>query len=287
MKSANISTLLIAGNLFANADAWIGRPSASITRSGVARDKHVLPNVVHGRPLVSKNHDIDLLNGPMRVRGGSSLEMSSSQLVTTIVSRIGILTSTLLYFSPLTTVRNASNEGSLGDLNPIPLAIMAVSSICWLVYGLSVRDPYVTLSNVPGSIASIWYVTAILPLLKGKQLRSTQSLVVALSALTINLWTWLSLTNKPVAEVSSALGLFASALFIVLSGSPLSTIKKVVSTKNSGSILAPLTFAQVTNTALWSLYGLAIKDKFVWGPNLTGLGFGLIQLVLKILFPSK
>lgn len=39
--------------------------------------------------------------------------------------------------------------------------------------------------------------------------------------------------------------------------------------------------------ALWSAYGLAIKDKFVYGPNLTGLGFGLIQLALKLVFPSK
>ena len=98
---------------------------------------------------------------PMSFRGGSSLEMSSaSSIVTTLVPRIGILTSTLLYFSPFTAVRQASSSDSLNDLNPVPLAIMAVSSLCWLVYGLSVRDPYVTLSNVPGCIASIWYVVA-------------------------------------------------------------------------------------------------------------------------------
>lgn len=90
-----------------------------------------------------------------------------------------------------------------------------------------------------------------------------------------------------MTEVSSALGLFASFLFILLSGSPLSTIKTVFVTKNAGSILTQLTIAQVSNTALWSLYGLAIKDKFVYYPNLTGLGFGLIQLALKLLFPSK
>jgi len=187
----------------------------------------------------------------------------------------------------MSAVRAASKDESLGDLNPIPLAIMAISSVCWLVYGLSIQDPYVTLSNVPGCIASIWYITAVLPLVKGDQLKNTQNIVVALSAITINLWTYLSLTHKSIVKVRSALGLFASALFIVLSASPLSTIKTVLSTRNSGSILTPLTFAQVTNTALWSAYGLAIKDKFVYGPNLTGLGFGLVQLVLKLSFPSK
>jgi len=127
----------------------------------------------------------------------------------------------------------------------------------------------------------------VLPLLKGAQLQTTQNIVVGLSAVTINLWTWLALTNKSLEQVSSALGLFASGLFIVLSGSPLSTIKTVFSTKNSKSILTQLTFAQIINTALWSAYGLAIKDKFVYGPNMTGLGFGLIQLALKLVFPSK
>jgi len=213
--------------------------------------------------------------------------MTTNPFITEVVPKIGILTSTLLYFSPMAAVAAASKDNTLGELNPTPLAIMAVSSLAWLIYGLSIQDPYVTLSNLPGFIASVWYVVSVLPLTKGSQLKTMQNITVALAALTINLWTFLSLANKPIAEVRKALGLFASGLFVVLAGSPLSTIKTVLSTKNSGSILAPMTFAQVTNTALWTAYGMAIKDTFVWGPNATGLGFGLIQLVLKILFPSK
>jgi len=277
MKLSSLLIIIAAAAAAAGqSHAWTGRPTSNVIAS----------NVKDGikRHQAKKVAVLD----PSSVRGGTALEMTpSSSLVTTLVPRIGILTSTLLYFSPFTAVRQASTNESLNDLNPVPLAIMAVSSLCWLVYGLSVRDPFVTLSNVPGSIASIWYVTAVLPLLKGAQLQTTQNIVVGLSALTINLWTWLALTNKSIEQVSSALGLFASALFIVLSGSPLSTIKTVLSTKNSKSILTQLTFAQITNTALWSAYGLAIKDKFVYGPNMTGLGFGLIQLALKLLFPSK
>lgn len=282
MKVATVPTAVLAVLGFATADAWTERPNLTARRNVSAYRKQAMPKVG------SLTSQYDLVNiAPGTFRGGSSLDMSSNQLVTTLVPRIGILTSTLLYFSPMAAVLSASKNKSLGELNPIPLAIMAVSSLCWLVYGLSIRDPYVTLSNVPGSIASIYYVTAVLPLVQGKQLKTTQSIILALSAITINLWTWLSLTNKTILEISSALGSFASVLFIVLSGSPLSTIKKVVTTRNSASILTQLTAAQVMNTSLWSAYGLAIKDKFVWGPNVTGLGFGLIQLILKILFPSK
>jgi solute carrier family 50 protein (sugar transporter) len=255
------------------------------------RSKPILRKGNHPtRPLANKFDPINnnMVNESMRIRGGgTSLEMTSNPLIASLIPRLGVITSTLLYFSPMSAVRAASRDGSLGDLNPIPLALMAVASMCWLVYGLSIRNPFVTLSNLPGAVAAIWYVTAVLPLLKGSQLETMQNTVVALSAITICLWTYLSLSDKPIAQVQSMLGLFASGLFIVLSGSPLSTIKTVLSTRNSGSILSSLTIAQVTNTAIWSAYGLAIKDKFVYGPNLTGLGFGLVQLVLKLAFPSK
>jgi solute carrier family 50 protein (sugar transporter) len=236
-----------------------------------------------------KLHQNDSTIHPLLLRGGDTSLQSSlaNDLVTTLVPKIGVLTSTLLYFSPFATVKRAQSDNALGTLNPIPLTIMAISSLCWLVYGLSIQDPYVTLSNVPGCIASIWYVVTILPLLEGETLKQTQGTVVLLSAVTINIWTWLSLTHKSMRQISSALGLYASFLFIILSGSPLSTIRTVVSTKNSKSILTQLTMAQVINTALWSLYGFAIGNRFVWGPNAVGLGFGLVQLLLKILFPAS
>lgn len=227
-------------------------------------------------------------NNPLFIRGGhTTLNSSTNHFVTTLIPKIGVVTSTLVYFSPFTSVKNAQTNNAVDELNPIPLSMMAVSSLCWLMYGLSIQDPYVTLANVPGCIASIWYVVTILPLLKDGILQQSQGLIVLLSALTINLWTWLSLTKKSLGQISSTLGIYASLLFILLSGSPLSTIKTVLSTKSSKSILTPLTLAQVMNTALWSVYGLAIGDMFVYGPNGVGLVFGLVQLLLKILFPVQ
>ncbi|KAL7546878.1 hypothetical protein ACHAWF_011173 [Thalassiosira exigua] len=284
--AAPLLAILATAIQYQSSNAWIGRSLLKRPRSSPLKlnDPHHVFLANGSRPI--KNHIMET-EKHAHVRGGSSaLEMSmGNSLITSVVPKIGIITSTWLYFSPMGAVRSATIENF--QLNPIPLAIMAVSSLCWLVYGLSIQDPYVTLSNVPGCIASIWYVTAVLPLLKGSELQTTQNIIVALSAITINLWTYLSLTKKPIMQVRSALGLFASALFVVLSGSPLSTIKTVLSTRNSGSILTPLMVAQITNTALWSAYGLAIQDRFVYGPNLTGLGFGVIQLILKLAFHSS
>lgn len=201
-----------------------------------------------------------------RIRGGTQLKLSPEAvlLAETLAPKIGIATSTALYFAPAAAVLNAIKSDDKGDLNPLPLAIMATSSVAWLAYGLAARDPFVTLSNIAGAVASIGYVVGILPLLRErKQLRQTQSVAMAGAAVSLGLWTFLGLTSTSAAKMSSTLGIFASALFIVLSGSPLSTIRTVVRTRNSSSILGPFMAAQCVNTFLWSTYGLAVKDRYV------------------------
>ena len=42
-----------------------------------------------------------------------------------------------------------------------------------------------------------------------------------------------------------------------------------------------------SDCAMWTVYGLGIGDIWVWGPNSTGLGLGLVQLTLKVVFPSR
>lgn len=210
-------------------------------------------------------------------------------LAQTLAPQVGVVTSTALYLAPLLSVWKAIQDNDLGDLNPLPLAIMSVVSVSWLAYGVSARDKYVALSNIAGAIVSIGYVVGMLPLLANqkKSLRQTQGVLMAGITAVLSLWTYLGVSQAPLSKISTTLGMFASTLFIILSGSPLSTIKAVISTRNSASILGSLTGAQVTNTLLWSAYGLAVKDLFVWGPNVIGFSLGLIQLLLKVLFPAK
>ena len=205
-----------------------------------------------------------------------------------IAPKIGIFTSSALYFAPTIAVWNAIRNDDIGDLNPLPLGIMSIGSVAWLAYGITSRDIYVTVSNIGGSIISIGYVVGLLPLLgksssssssssslkKGSssnksQLRMTQLVVMLGTSMTLCLWTMLGLQKDyTMTKISSVLGTFASCLFILLCTSPLSTIRKVISTKNSSSILRSLTITQITNTLLWSIYGLAIQDLFVYGPNI-------------------
>ena len=161
---------------------------------------------------------------------------------------------------------------------------MPCVAISWFIYGLVTSDPYIIIGNGVGSVLSIAYLIGILPLMNNsknandnKQLFWTQMTVLTSSITTLGLWSILgfltsdTLSKSAVANgavLGEALGIYASIFFIILCSSPLSTISKVIKTKNSSSILGQLTIAQCINTTLWSIYGLAVKDRFVYGPNI-------------------
>ena len=113
----------------------------------------------------------------------------------------------------------------------------------------------------------------------------TQTTVLTSTAVTLGVWSMLGFVTSGATQTiesrvfgfssllrnsvwAEALGVYASVLFIALCCSPLSTIRAVVQTKNSSSILGRFTAAQCINTALWSLYGLAVNDRYVYGPNI-------------------
>jgi len=275
---------------------------------------------------------------------------------------VGVLTSTLLYLAPIKAIYSAirrarnsddSSRDTLNGLNPLPIAIMPSVAISWLAYGFASSDPYLIMGNLPGTLLSMAYLIAILPLMsynaaefptlpaigneskkssktkkndqkidsnestrksrtkpkKSKTLILTHATVLLSTAATLSVWAILGLMTAGATDglfhvgglefgmgfssmarngvIGEALGVYAAVLFIILSASPLSMIRSVVKTKNSRSILGSLTAAQCVNTGLWTTYGFAVNDYFVWGPNIIGLGLGLMQLALKILYPSK
>ena len=203
---------------------------------------------------------------------------------------IGVVLSNGLYLAPVPAVYQAVKRGNVGDLNVLPLAFMTVSTICWFAYALSVPNRFIVASNLPGAFAVLLTFVSMLPIMGSdhEALPACQGTLVGGAMATLSLWTFCVFSGAGYAERAQLVGYFASALFVALAASPLSTIRTVLATRSSASIYAPLTLAQCANTLLWTAYGIvAAKDIFVYGPNGVGLALGLVQLGLKIVYPSK
>ena len=61
---------------------------------------------------------------------------------------------------------------------------------------------------------------------------------------------------------------------------------QVVATHSAASLYWPLCLTNGLNSVMWTLYGLAVADKYVWAPNAVGLVLSGIQLALVGIFGS-
>ncbi len=211
-------------------------------------------------------------------------------LVDSVFPVIGVVLSNALYFAPLPAVISAARSGVLGPSSVLPQAVMVISTTAWVFYALSVPNFYITAANVPGVISSVYAISITLPLIPRDRLREreqVQAVLVGGAAIDLFLWVFLIASEASAEHRSAVLGLYGSLICIVLFASPLATVRDVIATRNSASIYAPLTFAQVINCGTWTAYGLAVGDIWVWGPNAAGFALGLAQLSLKLTYPAR
>ena len=83
------------------------------------------------------------------------------------------------------------------------------------------------------------------------------------------------------------IGIVVNANLVVFYGAPLSTIAKVLKTRNSASIHIPSMLTATFNGIFWGGFGIATKDLVIAVPNSLGAGLGFIQVALCVLFPRK
>jgi len=178
---------------------------------------------------------------------------ASSSLVFPV---LGVVLSNALYFSPAPAVVRAASVGNLGSLNPIPLALMVVSTFAWMCYAFAVPNGFIVASNLPGAVAAVGFVATTLPLIPADAVSTRRTVGIALTGgalVSLLLWTYLTFAHVDHDTLVFVLGAHGSAICVLLFASPLSTLKEVLVTANAVSIYGPLTAAQCTNCAMWTI----------------------------------
>jgi solute carrier family 50 (sugar transporter) len=92
---------------------------------------------------------------------------------------------------------------------------------------------------------------------------------------------WFSTFNP-----SNVIGCIVNLNLVVLYGAPLQTMHTVISSKSAATIHSPTMMMNWLNTSFWISYGVARRDTIIIVPNVLGLTLGLIQGLLKLLYPS-
>lgn len=219
-----------------------------------------------------------------------STNSQSSFILDFLLPGCGVITSSLIYLSPMPAVQKALETTSASALNSFVYAMMIVNGTVWILYGCVIRNWFVLLANILGIPLALFYYSAALHLEKDFIVcsKSIWTLMVGetLVFLTGGLCL-ISLDKDGLQQTAKGLmGGLATSIVLVFIASPLSSILKVITSKSAHSIDGRLAAASVVNAILWLFYGMCINDPIVYCPNIIGILVGIAQLVLKRVYPS-
>ena len=239
-----------------------------------------LPSHVPARSNAVEGSTLLLASRPEAARSCQPTMLTRELLLTKIAPFVGAVLANCMFLSPAKAVLKARAEGSLGELNALPFAVMIGNTAAWLGYSFASKNPYVFAANFPGLLLGVFYSLTAIRLAPHKTGLLLEKVLLAYASV-------LGIAGYIAALAPSAqvvFGYVANALLLLYYSAPLSTLAQVIATRSAASLYWPLILMNGLNSTMWTIYGFAVTDAFVWAPNAAGLALSGIQLALVGVF---
>lgn len=189
-----------------------------------------------------------------------------------------------MFFSSLPEVLRLRKAGDLGAFNPLPMPIVMGNTIGWTVYSCLTRDPYVAAANAPGLLLSVWSVLTTARLAKPDAAKRIEIVSLAIAAVHLCAGLVCAFLLPSRAAMIQLYGLVCNGILLLYYGAPLSSIKTVLAQRNAETIYYPTVALNGANSIFWSMYALAIGDRYLLAPNAIGVALASVQTFLCVVF---
>lgn len=197
------------------------------------------------------------------------------------------LAAIMMYGATLRTVTEARRAHSLKELSPLPFPVLLANSAGWVGYACVTRDPFVLVPNLVGVLLGVFY-TLVVASLATQRARDTVTLEALVgTAIILGLSAYGPFSGAETETVRAAWGWGANLILVAYYASPLSTVALVVRTRSSGSLHPGMVTMNLINGALWTSYGFAVADPFIYVINGLGAVISVILLALTIVYPRE
>ncbi|KAJ6751577.1 hypothetical protein OIU85_002049 [Salix viminalis] len=210
--------------------------------------------------------------------------MVSAETARNAVGIIGNVISFGLFLSPVPTFYRICKKKDVQEFQPYPYVATVLNCLFWIFYGLPIIKPdsilVVTINSV-GLVLELIYLSIFCFFDRQNKGRKKVSLgllgeVIFMAAIVAITLLAFHTHEKRILFV----GVFCDIFNILMYASPLTIVKKVVTTKSVEFMPLYLSLANFLNGCVWTAYALIKFDIFILVSNGLGAFFGLLQLVL-------
>ncbi|KAL2612362.1 hypothetical protein R1flu_024054 [Riccia fluitans] len=208
-------------------------------------------------------------------------------LAPNIVGIIGNIISICLFLAPAKTFVKIIKAKSTMNFKSTPYVCALLSVLLWTLYGLLKPATLIVTINAAGTFLEALFVSCFLFYSDRKgRIRTSQSLLLVLGIFGIVVAA--SLTASRMRDTRVMIAGVVSVIFsIIMYASPLRAMKMVIQTKSVTFMPFTLSAILLLNGLVWSLYAFLVKDIYVAIPNGVGAIFGIIQILLYLVYMNK
>lgn len=199
---------------------------------------------------------------------------------------LGNIASILCFLAPMPTFHRIYKKKTTEGFQSLPYIAALFSAMLWLFYAnVKTGATLLITINAFGCVIETIYLAIYITYCPKKAKMSTLRLILLLNFGGFCVIVLLThLLTKGSASRVKLLGwicvVFATSVF----AAPLSIIRVVIRTKSVEFLPFPLSLLLTVSAVMWLLYGLALKDIYVTLPNVVGLSFGIVQMVLYAMY---
>lgn len=212
-----------------------------------------------------------------------------------IISWIGVAFAIVMFVSPIQTLRVMWREDTVGPRTINFFCVTCLVSVMWIAYAILISSPPLLSCNCVGCGVHGFGIVFFLRLSfteerRGRVLSQTSfaaaaRTTVAVAALAVIGCVIAGVVERPTATI--VLGSCAAGGSLLQFAAPLDVVRNICITKCSQALTPFTVVGTLADTATWSLYGLLVKDWFIFAPNFAGLVLSIAQALLLGIFPRE
>ncbi|KAH7686711.1 solute carrier family 50 (sugar transporter) protein [Dioscorea alata] len=198
---------------------------------------------------------------------------------------LGNIISFMVYLAPLPTFYRVYKKKSTEGFQCVPYVVALFSAMLWIYYAFVKTGEYllITINSVGCVIETIYIVMFFVYAPRNARIYTAKILFL----LNVGLFGLILLTTLLLSDGENrvkVLGWICVAFSVSVFVAPLSIIRLVIRTKSVEFMPFFLSFFLTLSAIAWFSYGLFTRDKYVALPNVLGFTFGVIQMVIYVVY---
>ncbi|MED6136477.1 Bidirectional sugar transporter sweet14 [Stylosanthes scabra] len=199
---------------------------------------------------------------------------------------IGNVISFAVFLSPIPTFYQIYKKKTSEGFQSLPYVVALFSAMLWIYYALVKKDAALLLItiNTFGIVVETAYLAIFLFYAPKKARFSTIKLLLLLNVFGFGAMLLATMYLSKGAKRLAIIGWICLVFNISVFAAPLFIMRKVIKTRSVEYMPFTLSFFLTINAVMWFFYGLLLKDYYIALPNTLGFLFGIIQMVLYLMY---